>query len=52
MPDWAKQQGYFTATAAERADATLNGQYYDEAFHNHLTWDTVRTTLNAQSATQ
>jgi len=43
MPDWAKQQGYFTATAAERADATINGQYYDEAFHNHLTWDSLLT---------
>jgi filamentous hemagglutinin len=32
-PAWAQQAGYFTATAAERADPTINGQYYDGEFH-------------------
>jgi len=32
-PDWAKQNGYFTATSTERADSTINGQYYDGEFH-------------------
>jgi filamentous hemagglutinin len=35
-PAWAKQAGYFSATAAERADPTINGQYYDKQFHTQL----------------
>jgi hypothetical protein len=32
-PAWATQEGYFTATAAQRADPTIYGQFYDAAFH-------------------
>lgn len=32
-PAWATQEGYFTATAAERADPTINGQFYEAQYH-------------------
>jgi hypothetical protein len=46
-PDWAKQNGYFSGTQAERADPTINGQYYDKAFHNYTTVETIKADLKA-----
>jgi len=42
-PAWATQEGYFTATAAERADPTITGQYYDAAFHKQ--WNGIVSDL-------
>jgi len=32
-PEWAKSNGYFTATPEQRADSTMYGEYYDKAYH-------------------
>jgi hypothetical protein len=42
-PGWAKQDGYFTATPAERADPTIYGQYYDGEFHTQ--WNGILSDL-------
>ncbi|NMW23197.1 hypothetical protein HFP05_01930, partial [Rhodanobacter denitrificans] len=42
-PDWAKQNGYFSATSAERVDSTINGQYYDGEFHTQ--WNGILNDL-------